>query len=145
MVKKSNRDASGQGSSENSSQKIEWTWASTFDLIEVEYGWTDEVILELTLERINQILDKILDRKTDEEKLSTRKFKFIGKCIEVSTKMICQYLILTNPYIEPAGKNQALQNIDKFKLVSDDDMIQESQIDDKIVYNKTEDLMNLHF
>jgi len=59
--------------------------------------------------------------------------------------MICQYLILTNPYIEPAGKNQALQNIDKFKLVSDDDMIQESQIDDKIVYNKTEDLMNLHF
>ena len=145
MVKKSHRDASSQGDSKDSSEKIEWTWASTFDLIESEYNWTDEIILELTLERINQILDKILDRKTDEEKLHARKFKFLAKCIEVSTKLTCKYIVETCPYIEAVNKQQIIQEIDKFKLVDDEDIMQESQVDEKVIYNKAEDLMNLHF
>jgi hypothetical protein len=38
-------------------------FARTFDLISAEYGWTDEQILDLTMERIAQVREVIWERR----------------------------------------------------------------------------------
>lgn len=149
MVKKSIGDATIEGDTKNNTEIVKkWTWQHTFDLIESEYsGWTDDIILDLTLERIYQIVDAISDRKVREFNLESQKQKITIKCLEISTKMICRYLVTLCPYVDPAGKNQIFQDINNFQLIKDEDLLEKpsEQEQNKTVYNKTEDLMNLHF
>lgn len=56
-----------------------------FDLISKEYGWTDEVILDLTIGRLRQIEDVIGERHRERElsRLYTREaeLRIIAECI----------------------------------------------------------------
>lgn len=41
-------------------------WARTFDLIQSEYGWTDQQVLDLPLARLRQIRDVITERQIED-------------------------------------------------------------------------------
>jgi hypothetical protein len=47
-------------------------FARSFDLLSSEYGWTDDQILDLTMERIRQCRDVILERKVEDHKRDLR-------------------------------------------------------------------------
>ena len=73
-------------------------WATVFDLIQSEYeGWTDDIILDLTLDRILQVCGAINRRKA-------KKFKLDLKVKELVTRTICKFVAAT-AYPAKKGKN----------------------------------------
>lgn len=54
--------------SRQSERHVKWPLAAIFDLIQGEYGWTDEHLLGLTLGRMKLISKILVERKAEEHR-----------------------------------------------------------------------------
>jgi hypothetical protein len=79
-------------------------YARTFDLISAEYGWTDDQILDLTIARLRQIRDVILERQGEDRRadLTVR---------EVELRTTTQFIAAA------AGSKQLVSQADKVRLL----------------------------
>lgn len=60
-------------------------FARTFDLLSSEYGWTDDQILDLTLERLRQVREVVVERHGEEERHRLR-------LKEQELQVLCSYI-----------------------------------------------------
>lgn len=82
-------------------------------MIEAEYHWTDEVVMDLTVRRVVQILASIRERH--------RVLRLERHAVtEWQTKVLAGFIANTVP-IPKGKKNPLVAEVSKIKLVSDDD------------------------
>lgn len=71
-----------------------------FDLISAEYGWSDDVILDLTLRRIRQIVSAISQRQFLQRRLTDQQITWMAR-------VVTSFMVATTP-TEKAGQLDGL-------------------------------------
>lgn len=89
-------------------------FARTFDLIASQYGWTDDQILDLTMERVAQVRDVIRERMAEEKRqdLQVRE---------------TELRILAGHVHAAAGNKKGMKSADKIRLQPADDHAEQDQ------------------
>jgi len=97
-------------------------WANVFHSIQESYGWTDEMIMNLTLDRILQI-----SRAIGRQKIKNLKLDLKVKEVEVRT--ICRFIACT-AYPSKKGENikRLLKEVEKIKFSMDDEKPKEPEL-----------------
>jgi hypothetical protein len=89
-------------------------YSRAFDQISAEYGWTDEMILDITVRRLRQILETIKERHR------VRKLER-DMVTEWQTKTLAGFIANTIPV--PKGKsNKLAKEVDNIRLVNQEDL-----------------------
>jgi len=121
MVKKS--DSADRNSGENGYSNIEkeefLDWDDIFDIIQAEYGWPDEILVNMTRKRIISVANKILKRKIDHNNM-----------LNNIARGICSYIINTS-MVTVEGKEAMLKSL------------YEKEKNKEIKYNSAENMMSV--